>query len=126
MGRWTLVRSLGPDDGPLGSTMPELTDAINELIAAPGCDIARIEHTLTDGYAHALQLEAEGRRIERRIAGVTLELGRGDAASQVEELAALAGDLDANRVALERLRRLLASLRRVAERVRLAAAEPAA
>jgi uncharacterized membrane-anchored protein len=106
--------------------MSELIEAINELITAPTGDLARIEHTLTDGYARALSLEAEGRRIERRIADVTHELGRGDASSEVEELTALAGRLDANRNELESLRRILAALRRVAERVRLADAESAA
>lgn len=106
--------------------MTELIDTINELIAAPSADLPRIEHTLTDGYAHALRLEGEGRRIERRIGEVTRELGRGDATAEIEELATLARALDANRADLERLRSVLASLRHVADALRLAAAESAA
>jgi uncharacterized membrane-anchored protein len=106
--------------------MTELIDTINELVAAPSGDLQRIEHTLTDGYAHALRLEGEGRRIERRIAEVTRELGRGEATAAIEELAALARALDANRAERERLRAVLAPLRHLADTVRLAAAESAA
>ncbi|HZP74216.1 MAG TPA: hypothetical protein VFA97_12655 [Gaiellaceae bacterium] len=101
--------------------MTELIDAINELIAAPSGDIDRLEHTLTDGYAHALSLEAEAHRIERRLADATRELGREGSTVQLDEVADLARRLDANRAELERLRSLLASLRRVADAVRSAA-----
>ncbi len=106
--------------------MTELTDTINELITAPGGDLAGIEHTLTDGYAYALGLEAESRRTERRIGEVTRALGRGDSTAQLDELATLARHLDTTRDELERLRGLLASLREVAAGVRIAAAESAA
>jgi uncharacterized membrane-anchored protein len=101
--------------------MSELLDTINDLIAVPSGDLGRIEHTLTDGYAQALRLEAEGRRIERRIAEVTRKIGRGGSAGLLDELAELARRLDANRAEVEHLRGVLRSLRRVADAVRSAA-----
>lgn len=101
--------------------MTEPIDAVNELIAAPSSDLARLENALTDGYAHALALEGEGRRIERRLAEATRELGRSGATAQLDELAELARRLDTNRAELERLRGALATLRRVTDAVRSAA-----
>ena len=54
-------------------------DDIRDLLAAPNPAAAkpfleRVDATLTDGYAHALQLEAERWRIERRIAEVVAAL----------------------------------------------------
>jgi hypothetical protein len=48
---------------------------IEELLEAPATGasaptLARLEETLTDGYAEALALEAERSRIERRIGEV--------------------------------------------------------
>ena len=52
-----------------------LIDDIRALIAAPTPAaprqfLARVDVTLTDGYAHTLQLEAEHARLERRMAGI--------------------------------------------------------
>src|SRR5256885_2250156 len=52
--------------------MPGLLDRIDDLLAAfPSHGETRallhIENTLTDGYAHALALEGERLRIERRL-----------------------------------------------------------
>jgi hypothetical protein len=105
---------------------PEDTTLIEEiatLVAEPAPSdparlIARIEHTLTAGYARALALEAERLRLERRIAAVALELEQGDAAEQQDELKRLAlrvSDADGD---LRRLRTLLGSLRDRARELR--------
>jgi hypothetical protein len=72
-------------------------------------DPERLERTLTDGYARALSLEGEQRRLERRIG--SLAAGRGDPEER-RELASLVrlarrrqGDLGALRGQLGELRR---------------------
>jgi hypothetical protein len=90
-----------------------LLDEITALLAygdtAP--DLARLERTLTDGYARALALEAERRRLEKQIGILTATLGEGDTAAR-RELASLVrqvkrqqGDLGVLRAQLGRLRR---------------------
>src|SRR5690348_7661570 len=90
-----------------------LLEEISTLLAAGegGEDVDHLERTLTDGYARALTLEAERRRLERQIGVLTVTVGEGDAASR-RELAALVrqmkrqeGDLGALRAQLGRLRR---------------------
>ena len=51
-------------------------DALLSEPAMPALD--RLEDTLTSGYAAALALEAEHRRIERRISDVAVRLGNGE------------------------------------------------
>jgi ABC-type phosphate transport system auxiliary subunit len=75
------------DDGLLGE--------ITELIAtAPSGGharfLARIENTLTAGYARALALEAERLRLERRIASIAAELAEDAHDRRMAELASLA------------------------------------
>jgi hypothetical protein len=96
--------------------MPEndpLLDEISALLdGREGADDpARLERTLTDGYARALSLEAERRRLEKQIGVLTVSLDEGDAASR-RELASLVrllkrreGDLGLLRALLGRLRR---------------------
>src|SRR5262249_45275480 len=74
-------------------------------------DLVRLERTLTDGYARALALEAERRRLQKQIGALTATVSDGDAASR-RRLAALVrqvkrqeGDLGALRAQLGRLRR---------------------
>lgn len=91
-----------------------LLDRINELLDAPAQGVrapalARIEHTLTDGYARALALEGERWRIERRI-GEVARLQNGDQ-GHTGELSALAQRLSAADRELARLRGLLTTLR---------------
>ena len=90
-----------------------LLEEISALLAAGegGEDVDRLERTLTDGYARALSLEAERRRLEKQIGVLTVTVGEGDAASR-RELASLVrrmkrqeGDLGALRAQLGRLRR---------------------
>ena len=44
-----------------------LIDRLRFLVDHPGDELGAIEHTLTDGYASALTLEAERRRAEGRV-----------------------------------------------------------
>jgi hypothetical protein len=101
-------------------------DQIRHLLDAPTTGagaptLATIEHTLTAGYAEALALEAEHRRIERRIAEVAALLGDGDVA-RADELAGLGRRLSATDAELTGLRGLLGVLRERAAKVRAAAA----
>lgn len=80
---------------------------------------SHIESTLTDGYARALQLDAECRRIEARIAKIAPEVAQG-AEAQAAELSKLARRLARCRRDLTGLRRMLASLRAGAQGARVA------
>jgi hypothetical protein len=102
--------------------MTELYEQITTLISAPTRDLEKIERTLTDGYAHALFLEAENWRLEKRIGEVAQGLRRGDTAEKVDELSTLARRVDVNIGDLAELRSKLADLRRHADTVRLEAA----
>jgi len=93
-----------------------LYDDINALLEEPADEEgpryrARLEHTLTDGYARALELEAESKRLERRVAELAGGLNGSSPAPTAEELGASArrlGDIDAE---LARLRAVLTTLR---------------
>ena len=100
--------------------MTELLEEINTLMETSTHDLDAIERTLTDGYAHALSLEAEKWRIEKRISEVAQSLQRGDTAKKARELSALAKRLDGNADDLSRLRALLSRLRAHADGVRVA------
>lgn len=98
--------------------MTELLNTIQTMISSETSDLQQIERTLTDGYAHALALEAERSRLERQIAQVAQGIEDGDTAENARELASLTRRLDGNAGALARLRAVLAELRRHANRVR--------
>jgi hypothetical protein len=103
-----------------------IVEEITTLLAEPehGArrpSLARLEDTLTSGYARALELEAEQLRLERRMGDVTSRLGSGDGV-QADELASLAQRASDAEGELRRLRALLASLRTRASAVRAAGA----
>jgi hypothetical protein len=98
--------------------MTELFDRITTLIDESERDLDRIERTLTDGYAHALSLEGERLRLERRMSELARELNVGDTATKTDELSSVARRLDGNAGDLSRLREALAELRRHAAAVR--------
>ena len=100
--------------------MTELLEKIQDLITTSDRDLDRIERTLTDGYAHALSLEGERWRLERRIAEVAQGIQRGDTAKKARELSTLARRLDGNSGDLVQLRTLLGELRRHGDGVRAA------
>jgi hypothetical protein len=98
---------------------------ITQLLAAPhsGADappLARVEDTLTAGYARALALEAERWRIERKLGEVASRLREDRSARRTDELATLAERLEDADGELVRLRGLLATLRTRASDLRLA------
>lgn len=86
--------------------------------AAPS--VARIERTLTDGYARALALEGERARIERRIAAVVEELHEAAPEAKTRELAQLSRRVQTAGEELAALRERLRALRRRAAAVRAA------
>ena len=102
-------------------------EEIRELLSAPAegagaPTLARLEDTLTEGYAQALALEAERIRLERRLGEVAREAGAGDPSRLSTELASLAGRLTSADGELAKLRALLGSLyERTRTRRRLAA-----
>ena len=105
-----------------------LIDDILELLATPSPTASkpfldRVDATLTDGYAHALQLEGERSRTERRIGEVVAGLG-GDRASHRHEpeLVELSEKLMSVNAEIGSLRTLLTSLRDRRSELRSAAA----
>jgi hypothetical protein len=94
-----------------------VTDDIQAILAAsiPAVSktfLERVDVTLTDGYAHALQLEAERRRIEQRISEVVSAAPTGGVDSVHDpELVALAERLTTASENIAALRALLRSLR---------------
>jgi len=93
-----------------------LIDDIRDLLTAERPPVSksfleRVDVTLTDGYAHALQLEAERWRIQRRIGEVVAGLPAGTDREHEPELVALAERLTSANESIDSLRALLASLR---------------
>ena len=119
MGRAALAGSTLAPDNRVTPRMTELTEQITAMIASSNSDLDQVERTLTDGYAHALLLEAEKWRLERRIAEVAQGIQRGDTVEKAAELALLSKRLDGNVGDLSALRNLLAALRRHADGVRV-------
>ncbi len=104
-----------------------IQEEIRTLLEAPpeGEDapsLGHIEDTLTAGYAHALTLEAERWRLERKIAEVAADLGDGSTEPRHSELADLGKRLSDADGDLTGLRDLLSSLRTRADEVRTTAA----
>lgn len=122
MGLAALAARDGASKNQLQAGMTELLEQISALISEPTRDLDTIERTLTDGYAHALSLEAETWRLEKRIKEVAQTLQRGDTAKKAREIAALAERVEGSVGDLSALRALLADLRRHADDVRVGAA----
>ena len=81
---------------------------------------ARLEETLTDGYAWALKLDAECTRLERSIGKLAAELDHGNSEQQARELSRSARRLARARRELVALRVLLSSLRTEAAEAKVA------
>jgi hypothetical protein len=94
--------------------IPELLEQIDELLAEPTeepASLARLERTLTDGYAYALALEAERWRLEQRMSELAGELGEGNQELKAKELALVSDRLATNGSLLAGLRGTLTRLR---------------
>ena len=104
-----------------------LSDRISLLIDARESSsaalLAEMEHTLTDGYARALELEGERWRLEKQIGALTARIADADEVDDLRDLVTRLGDADRE---LGRLRGLLAALRRRVDTVRAATAAAAA
>lgn len=101
--------------------MTTLFEKIDALLAEPGSGepaLAQIEHTLTEGYAHALALEAQRLRLERRIGEVAAKLVDGNREQRTDELASLAQRVTTADIDLSLLRGRLTTLRRALHDVR--------
>ena len=107
----------------MGRDLPALLERIRSQLDVRGADPAKpllteMEHTLTDGYARALELEAERLRIERRIGELAHRL---DGPEEAKELRGLAMRLRATDEDLAGLRDALAALQRHVDAARAAA-----
>ena len=103
--------------------IPALLEQIDELLAEPAeteepATLARLERTLTDGYAYALALEAERYRLERRMSELAGELHDGNQEQKTKELALVSDRLSSNASILTALRNTLTQLRARATAVR--------
>ena len=103
-----------------------VSDDIRDLLSAPGpaaskTFLERVDSTLTDGYAHVLQLEGERWRIERRIAEAVASLPAGADRKHEPELVELSARLRTANASISSLRALLTSLRERRSELRKAA-----
>ena len=103
--------------------IPALLDEIDELLAEPTpseepATLARLERTLTDGYAHALSLEAERLRLERRMSELAGELHDGNQEQKAEELVRSRARISCGGARSSGSGRTLAQLRAPARKVR--------
>jgi chromosome segregation ATPase len=98
------------------SDIPALLEQIHELLAEPTraeepATLAHLERMLTDGYAHALSLEAERSRLERRMSELAGELNDGNQEQKTEELVQVSRRISGASAEIERLRSTLSELR---------------
>ena len=106
--------------------IPSLLEQIDDLLTTQSsadepATLARLERTLTDGYAHALSLEAERLRLERRMTELAGELHDGNREQKAEELVQVSRRITRAGAEIERLRGTLSQLRAHATAVRATA-----
>jgi hypothetical protein len=107
---------MGPD---LASLFVRIRTLLDEGAADPTVPLlTEMEHTLTDGYAVALELEAERLRLERRIGELAHSVEGRREADELKELAHRAQAVDDDVV---RLRDALTLLQRQLETTRAVA-----
>jgi septal ring factor EnvC (AmiA/AmiB activator) len=102
------------------TTYAQIATLLEAVTEERGPSLARLEDTLTAGYACALALEAERMRLERRIAEVAGKLGDDDSDLRAQELGALAAKLSCADADLTKLRGVLTSLKQHAREARRA------
>ena len=95
---------------------PTMQQEIEALLSADAPTLARLEDTLTEGYARALAIEAERWRLERRLGEVAREGGN----NVGEELRTLGTELTRADGELVELRSLLGTLHERARMLRRA------
>jgi hypothetical protein len=95
-------------------------DDIRVLTAAPAPLLAQVERTLADGYACALQIEAERRRLRQRLEERAASLDESPGSERVVEVAGLAQGIERSNDELTELRGALLELRETARRLRAA------
>ena len=104
--------------------LPALLEQIDELLTSTASNepatLARLERTLTDGYAHALSLEAERLRLERRMSELAGALHEGNKEQKAQELVRVSRRITSAHADIERLRCSLSELRARATAVRAA------
>ena len=103
----------------ISSLLEEIEELLRQPPSGGPAAAERIEQTLTDGYAHALELEAERWRVERQIADLAKLLAGGDE-GRADELSRLYARLASTDAEVKRLRGTLATLRRHVDAVRAA------
>ena len=86
-------------------------DEINQVLAGSFSDRARMERTLTDGYAHALSLEAALSRVQKELRALAAASSGGDSEEKTREMSELARRIELHELELARLRELLVRLR---------------
>ena len=94
---------------------------IEDLLASDAPTLARLEDTLTEGYAQALALEAERLRLERRLGQVARDVDAAGEVGLAEELSSLARRLTRADGELSKLRAVLETLNERARQTRIAA-----
>jgi hypothetical protein len=112
-------------ESPMIRETADLHEEIRALLDEPsGAEetgfLDRLEHTLTDGYARALALEAERVRLERRMSELAEGLHQASGDGVATELATVARRLNHAEAELTRLRGALGTLRDRARAVRAA------
>jgi hypothetical protein len=104
----------------LASTTDRINGLLERIERGDYPERARLEETLTDGYAWALELDAECARLERRIAANAEALAQDSNEERTRELSGLARLLNRRRRERDSLRELLAVLRSGAQEARVA------
>ncbi len=104
----------------LAAVRSRLEDLLLSLESGRHPSRARVEETLTDGYAWALKLDAECARLERSIGKLAAELDNGSGEQQAKELSRTARHLARAKRDLAGLRSLLAALRTEAAEAKVA------
>src|SRR4051812_41180750 len=103
----------------LAPLLERITGLLTNRPADPGKPlVTEMEDTLTDGYARALQLEAERMRLERRIGELAHRVEGREEADELKAVAARRQDVE---VELQGLRDRLGALQKHLAAVRAAA-----
>lgn len=95
-------------------------DDIRVLTDAPAPLLDQVERTLADGYACALQIEAERLRLRRRLEERAASLGETPGSERAGEVTVLAQGIARTDAELAELREALLNLRETARRLRAA------